>query len=63
MLSWVFRNRAHLARVYAVAAEEAPLESAPIRPLRVPGQVLRLEDDVLLVPACPPQRVRALRRA
>ncbi len=63
MLSWVFRNRAHLARVYAVAAQEAPLERAPIRPLRVPGQVLRLPQDVLLVPACPPPPKGSLGRA
>ncbi|HPF14153.1 MAG: hypothetical protein H6829_13020 [Planctomycetes bacterium] len=50
MHSWVFRNRAHLKRVYAVGLEDAPLEDLPLRPIQAPGQVLREAEDVVLVP-------------
>ncbi|MEZ5975257.1 MAG: hypothetical protein R3F17_15350 [Planctomycetota bacterium] len=51
MHSWVFRNREHLRAVYAVAAGAAPLERCPLRPMQAPGQVLRDEEGVWMIPS------------
>ena len=66
MHSWVFRNRQHLLEVYAVAQDDAPLESGGLLPVRPPGHVVREGEDVILVPRAsggfPRRNSRASRR-